>query len=304
MAFSVNRNEIITEAIAECGSLDPSDNPSGEEIDRGSKRLNMMVKAWMAEGANLWRREEVTCFVETSQSVYTFGTDHITTSYEETTLSASASASATSVSVTSASGLSLSDYFCVRLDDGTLHWTTIASIASTTIGLDDALPSAAASGNIVYSYTTKASSPKKILVAYRRDTSGNDTRVFIQGRVDYERLANKSSQGEITQIHHDPQVSASKIVVWPLTSETTNKLVMVVDRPFTDFGEATDVPDFPEEWYEALYLGLADKLAPAYGLAIPDRRELERRARDAFDRAKDFDVEEASLRFEFDTSGR
>jgi len=68
-----------------------------------------------------------------------------------TTLSASAAQFATSVQVSSVSGFSYLSDIGIVLDDGLTHWTHILSDCSTTtLTLNDKLPSAAASGNTVY----------------------------------------------------------------------------------------------------------------------------------------------------------
>ena len=304
MSFSITRNEIIEEAIAELGALDPSNAPDGHEISRAEKRLNMMIDGWMADGCKLWRRTNVTVFVNPSQSVYTFGTDHITESYVETTLSADAAAAAATISVSSAAGISKGDFIGIKNDSQVVEWDTVKAVDGTTVTLTGTLSEAAGADNAVYAYTAKAASPKKVLAAYRRNTSGNDTRVFIQGRLDYEELSNKDSDGEITQIHHEPLLTGSTITVWPRTSATTDKLVLTVDRAFTSFSEASSTPDFPAEWFEALYMGLANRLAPVYGLEPLERREIERRAYDVYERSRTYDQEEASLKLELDLSGR
>lgn len=73
------------------------------------------------------------------------------------TLSANAAGAATSISTTldwsALSGnevASVGDTIGIELDSGLIHKTTIASIGASTIGLTDALPTAAASGNEFY----------------------------------------------------------------------------------------------------------------------------------------------------------
>ena len=299
--FSVNQQDIVHEALAEVGAFDPGDLPSGEEYARAAKRLNMMVKAWMNLGGNLWRRQNLTVFVNPDQQEYVFGTDHITASYAQTTLNGAAVITATTLVLDSVTGLAANDNIGIKLTDNTVQWTTVDSdyVAGVlTVTIDDALTGAASDEGIVYYYTTKANSPKKILHAERRDTSGNDSQVFIYGRTDYELLSNKDVDGEITQIYHDPQVSASKIVVWPNTGALVDKLILTVDRPTEDLDDVADNPDFPQEWSEALYLGLATRLVGVYGLPDRERRDIRSRAHEALTNALDFDIEEASVIFE------
>lgn len=66
-----------------------------------------------------------------------------------TTLSAPEASGQTVLSVTSETGFAAGEHVGIILDDGTEHQTTVASTAAGTITVDDALPSAAASGNAV-----------------------------------------------------------------------------------------------------------------------------------------------------------
>lgn len=64
-----------------------------------------------------------------------------------TTLSGAEASGQTVISVTDASDMSVNDHFQVRLDDGTIHNSYITAISSNDVTINDALPSAAASGN-------------------------------------------------------------------------------------------------------------------------------------------------------------
>jgi hypothetical protein len=65
----------------------------------------------------------------------------------DTTLSANEAGGQTIISVTSVSGFNVDDTVRITLNDATIHQTTIDSIGASDITIDDALPSAADSGN-------------------------------------------------------------------------------------------------------------------------------------------------------------
>ena len=81
------------------------------------------------------------------------------------------------------------------------------------------------------------------------------------------------------------------------TEATGNQIYLVHQRPFTDFNASTDVPDFPQEWYDAVVYGLAVRLAPEYGVPIDQRQVLGREAADIKQAALSFGTEEGSLFF-------
>ncbi len=67
---------------------------------------------------------------------------------------------------------------------------------------------------------------------------------------------------------------------------------------------ANDDFEFPQEWYEAIVYGLAERIAPMIGYPIPDRQLLKSEARDYLDLALSFDVEHASVKFISDETQR
>lgn len=71
--FSLNRNELIKAALRHIGVGVTGETPSNEEISDASISLNMMLKAWMAEGVLLWKREEISLSLVDGQNTYTIG---------------------------------------------------------------------------------------------------------------------------------------------------------------------------------------------------------------------------------------
>ena len=268
---------------------------------RGVTRLNLMVKGWMAKGANLWRREQQVVYLVTGQASYTYGTDNITTVADtnETTLDAAEAASQTVLSVTSTSGFANSDVIGIKLDDGTIDFTTISSfVTNDTVTVATGLTSAAASGNNVYTYTTKATSPTKILFAYRRDPSDIDTPVALRSRDEYSNQTLKSTTGVITEVHHDRQLT-SKLFVWPTGEKSLDKLILIADRYTEDFDAVANTPDYPAEWMNALVWGLSSELSNVYGLPLQERAFLKSCAEQEFNEANTYDVEGSHIQFQY-----
>lgn len=306
--FTVSRSEIIEEAIANIGALDPGNTLSAEETARASVRLNLMIKGWMARGANLWRREEVILFLQSGQQSYAFGTDNFARSDDVvvTSLSTGMAAAATSATVASASNITSGDLVGIKLDNGSIYWPVGgATVAGSTLTFA-AAPSAAASGNAVYSYPYTGSAggvnttlnPVKIAFAFRRDSDNTDTTVRLISREEYVSLSRKGASGPVSEIHHDKQ-GASRILVWPAVDTNTDRLHLIVDRVVEDFDTVADTPDFPVEWLNALMWGLSAELSNTYGLPIQERQWLKQNAVMEFEAANSFDIEETTVRFEF-----
>ncbi len=144
--------------------------------------------------------------------------------------------------------------------------------------------------------------PLKILQAIRRDntvpTAPIDVPLQIAPYENYENLSSKLTTGAPNTLFYQPLGYTGQISVWPLpdTSWRTNgQLYIRYQRPFQDFDASTDEPDFPVEWHEALIYNLAVRLAPEYGLALPDRQTLIAEAKARLDEALSFGTEEGSL---------
>jgi hypothetical protein len=277
------------------GVYDPGEEPSPEESADAVLALQVMVKEWATQGIDVPWRETVTLFLQPGTQSYRIGPtgDHATTSYVETTLAASASASATTLSLTSTTGLTAADYIGVKLDDGSIHWTTIVNPATTSI--TTGLASAAAAGNAVYAYTTKANRPQKVVYAHRRDEDDQDTPVELIGDIAYRGLSNKSSTGPVTQCFYQPTLDNGTLFVWGTGGP--DKLLLICQPLVDDFDAASNNPQFPIEWAGALIYGLASELAPEYGLPLKERNDLMRRAAMKLESLLNYDVENASVIF-------
>jgi hypothetical protein len=143
--------------------------------------------------------------------------------------------------------------------------------------------------------------PLKVYQAWLHDEDTNiDVPMRILTRQEYNILGNKATVGMPIQIFYEPLRDHGVMHVFPTTdsySELHKKLYFVYQRPFEDFDAATDNPDFPQEWYDAVTYGLATRLAPEYGLPASDRKTLWQEATIIKNEAISFGTEEGSLYF-------
>jgi hypothetical protein len=299
--FAITRADIIGAALRKIGVFDEADDVSGEATTTASLALNMLVKEWVADGADIFLRTESTLFLQPDTNTYTLSTDHITDSYVETTLSAAEASGQTVISVTSSTGMTAADNVGIKMDDNTIHWTTIASVdSSTQITIDTATDDDAASGNKVYAYTTKSDRPQKILYAFRSDINGFDTEITIIGENEYRSQSNKTSDGPPVEIWYNPQgnQTTGKLHVWPDNGgKNWDKIVLIAQHLADDFDIGSNNPDFPIEWSNALTWGLAAEIGSEYGLPPQEISYLEAKARYKLDKMLDYDTENASVIF-------
>lgn len=306
--YSITRADIIEAALRKLGVYDQGETVDGNETAAANVALNLMVKEWVADGADIFLRTESTLFLQPNQKSYALSTDHITDSYVETTLSAAEASGQTVISVTSSTGMTASDNIGIKMDDDTIHWSTIASVdSSTQVTINDATDDDAASGNKVYAYTTKSSRPQKILFAYRSDVNGFDTEIHIVGENEYRRQSNKSAEGPPIEVWYNPQgnQATGKIWVWPVDGGSDwDKLVLINQILPDDFDAGADNPDFPIEWGNTLVWNLAAELSSEYGLPENQQGRLWQIAQYKLDKLLDYDVENASVEFALDSGRR
>lgn len=297
--FSVSRDNLIADSLTTVGGIDVGGTPSTAQYTDSARRLNMIVKAWMAQGISLWARGTGYVLPFTDAGSTTIGPSggHVTASYTQTTLSAAATDGATTISVTSATGITNAYYIGIEMDDDSMHWTTVNGAPSgTTVTLTAAIDDDAASGNYVYVYQTKLVRPIRVIDAYiHQQEADYDYPIEVLPFKTFHGSGTNSTAGIPIQINYDPQLTNGTLYVYPEFSGGRNIITITYQRPFEDFDATGDTPDFPQECYDALMMALAVRLAPVYGMPVQDRALLIREAKDALDLMKSNEPEEGSL---------
>jgi hypothetical protein len=116
----------------------------------------------------------------------------------------------------------------------------------------------------------------------------------------FNRLPSNSS-GVPIQVTYQPKMNLGTIKVWPTPdsySQTNVTIQLTYLRPLEYFSASTDTADFPEEWVSAIIYGLAVRLAPEYGVPLPDRQLLLKEAEMYQTTAEDNSFEDASIFFQ------
>ncbi len=300
--FSITGADIINSALRKIGEFDAAEDTAGADTKNALLALNLLVKGFSARGADLFIREEVTLFLQPGNKSYSLGSSasgNATTSFTETTLSAAEASGQTVIGVTSSTGMTAADVALIKMDDESLHVTTIVTVDSPTqITITTATDDDAASGNKVYAFTTRADLPQKILYAFRRDVNNLDTEVTIIGENEYQRQSNKASEGPPVEIFYRKGVTTGELFVWPVDGGSTwDKLVYIAQVLPDDFDATANNPEFPIEWGETLVYQLASRIAPEYGLPRLERALLASEAEFLLSEALAYDTENANVVF-------
>lgn len=295
--FSISRDTILREALSICGIIDETETPTAEMTSRGQITLNMMTKSWLAQGYHLWGLQECNLILADGQHRYSLSTtgDRFSANATITTLTAAASSGATTLTLDS-TGMTAADIIGIVQDDGTVKWTTIATVpGATSVTITAALTDDAASGALVYTYTSRTSRPLRIQSA-GVIVDDIETPLSIISRQEYFDLPTKTtSEGQPTQVYYDPQLGSGVLYVWPVPDANTYYLRITCERNLEDFTATADEPDFPIEWGEALCWGLACRLAPKYGVPMDKLAGIKMIADEHLQTALDFDRENVSI---------
>uniref|UniRef100_A0A6M3ILB3 Putative structural protein n=1 Tax=viral metagenome TaxID=1070528 RepID=A0A6M3ILB3_9ZZZZ len=270
--YNVDRNDIIDEALEQIGRKAAEQTIPNAIYASCGRSLNMLIKAWGAEGIGLWKDREIAVFQAYEGYSIDIGPsgDHATESYVKTEIETAAASGDATIEVDSISGITNGDYIGIELDDKTLQWTTINGVpAGTTITLTAVLTDAAAVDNHVYTYTTKAVRPLGFSEARVHYGNGDtENSIEIIGRKEYMEISNKLSTGVANSVYYDPQLTDGVLKVWSACNDVKNWLMMTAQMPIEDFDAGTDDADFAQEWFLPLSLNLAVLIAPKFGVTV------------------------------------
>src|SRR3990167_1547395 len=309
--FAVTRDNLITDALLYINAIGEGETPTANAVTEASRILNMLVKHRGTTGMPLWALKRG--FILPTTEVSSIDTNsHVVTDYSTTTLSADEADAQTILIVTSSTGMTAADQVGIEMDDGTMHWTTIVSVdSSTQITITTAIDDTAASGNRLYSYTAstdRVQRPIRIINANILEvTGGASWEITLEERQDYFNLGNRTTEGTPNRIYYDPRLGSSTadpataanwfgtIFIYPRFNSGDHIIEFTYQRPFQDFDAAGDHPDFPQEFYLSIVIELAALLGPKHGLDLKERQSLFAEAKMYRDEALESIYEEGSV---------
>jgi hypothetical protein len=282
--YSATAADIITAALEDINVLVAGETIDSDDSTMALRTLNMLVKQWsgnadQAQGLKVHTRQRITLFLAENQLQYLVGPGssdaRATTSYGRTTLSAAEALGQTVISITSNADsttvpgttvtMTSGDIVGIVLDDGTIHWSTISGTPAATMTIADSLASAAASGNYVYWFTSRAQRFVDIEHANLRDAEMIDTHVEVYTDVgQYESLPQKDGEGDPTAILVEPLRTQTRVTLDFAPQDVTKQLRLTVIYPAEDYDATTDDIAYPQEWFAALEWELAKRLAPKF----------------------------------------
>lgn len=283
--YSLTAAGIISVALENIGATPIGGTDRSTYVTTCLRRLNMIAKQFQgtsdgAQGIKVHTRQRVAMFLEKGQQTYLIGpgsTDSkASTQYGRTTISADEAAGQTTISITSNTDttnypgttvtMTAADVIGIELDTGAIHWSAISGTPSTTATITVALPSAAASGNYVYWFTSKAQRFPVIESAVLRYSTLVDTPIDVYTQVQQYDLgvADKYADGTPTRILVEPLRTNTRVTLNTQPTDVSQQIVMTVLYPAEDYDATSDDIAFPQEWLRALAWSLSKEVAPAF----------------------------------------
>ena len=306
--FTKTVGKIIQEALRDARIIPAEQTVQPIDNDRGLDALNNIAVAWQSQGINLWKQAQAIIPLVTNQRQYNLGpadTDDECADVEDffnTTTDAAELTGQTVISVTSTTNFAINDRIGIELDDNTRHWTTIVSfVTNDTVTITVSLPSGAALGNSVYTYTNKIERPVRITDAQYADTiDQSEVPVNRWSRSEYFNQPDKDSSGTVNQFYYSPQLTSGELFVWQVASSVNNVLRITYTQPAFVYSETTDIINYPSEFFLPLKWAIAAEIGPQYGLADNRQIFLEGKAENTLQKALDHDGETGSMIIEPD----
>lgn len=275
--FSVNRDQLIRQAMLHIRRLDEVEVPTAQDITDIGMMLNMLVKQWMhkgdfAPGLKTWTRRHGHLFLSSTTGQYTLGPDGIgwTNSYVQTSLTASLAIGATVLPLASVANINPGDTIGTT-SGAALNWNTVLSVNPIllTVTLTSGLIAGAALDAVVFSYTTPAQQPEVIETVFLRDQYHDDTPMRFMIVEEYDLLSSKTdltAPSDPTAIYYEFHLVDSLLFTDVSSAQDTTKhICMTYMEAIQDFNNPLDTPEYPQEWFLPLSFGLAKMIAPMYG---------------------------------------
>lgn len=196
------------------------------------------------------------------------------------------------------------DFIGIELDGGTRQWTNIVTVDSATqVTLNDALTGAAASGNTVFSYTTKMVRPQRVIDARSvRQPSTTEIPLFVLNRQEYFELSDKAQENTVNNFYYSPQLTDGELYVWPTSDAVKQYLRVTFVRPIDITVNNDDAVDIPAEWALALTWNLASLMLPGFKTDPQRQQILDQMAGIYLEEAIGYDHEYASMYVGFDNA--
>lgn len=280
--YSVTALNVINSAAEDIGVLVGGGSLSSADLATFLRTLNLLVKQWQGTsdkfpGLKIWTRQRLVVFPVADQVRYLVGPaagdDRASANSLAAVSTAAKAANATALVVSSTVGMTAADVLGIVTDAGPIGWTTISTVTDgTNLVLAANSIGAAASGKVVFTYTSKAQRFVDIEAAVLRDNSSVGQPIDIPLNIytdvaQYEAVVQKFADGDPLSILVEPMRLNTVVTTDFAPANMFKTLRLTVIYPSEDYDDATGADDiaYPQEYFAALEWELARRCAPKFG---------------------------------------
>lgn len=305
--FTVTRDEIINASLRLLGVIGTGETAGTEDYTNCSQALNIMIKSWAKKGFPLWVTQELSIPMITGINPYPLGptAGYLTSESIVINNAGSGGIDGTyALSITDAGGGTGAAGTYV-ISGGVLTTVTITAAGSSYVTPVVTFPSGSITGVSVTTSVVGVTCPRplRIVDAYIRDTSSNDTPMILISRQEYDILGDKSSQGVPNQFYYDDQLTTGQLYVYNVPAQNGYVMYAQIQRMFFDMTTGTNNFDFPQEWFQALKWGLACEILAEYGVSLQMIPYFEQKATMYIEECFNWSQEEAGVFFTPNSQG-
>jgi hypothetical protein len=282
--YSLTAAQTITAALEDLGVISAGGTVASADSATALVRLNLIAKQYGIPSSGLnqqpIQRQRVTLVLAKGQQSYLVGpasTDsRSSTALGRTTISATEAIGQTVISITSNTDttsypgstvtMTSGDIVGIELDDGTVQWSTISGTPASTMTISDALTVAAAAGNAVWWFTSRAQRMLHVEAAVLRDENFNDTPLSVYRTAEAYALGNSSkfADADPTCVLVEPLRLNTKITLDAQPTDVTKTIVLTGWYQQEDYDSSSNDVALPQEALRFLEWELAFALSPAY----------------------------------------
>lgn len=146
--------------------------------------------------------------------------------------------------------------------------------------------------------------PLRVLDAFLRNLVGGsinqDLPLTVLSRQEYEQFGNKTQGSIPNSIYYQPLIPNGSLTMYPpVKTSAQYESHLFVQVPINDIINATDVPDFPAECYQALKWNLCAEIAGPYVSSERKLQRIDQYAQMYKREMEDWSQEEASIYLQY-----
>lgn len=304
--FEQTRNEIVRSAYENCRVAIDGEELSAEQLTKGVRVLNRLLKHWQNQGFHMWKLPEAWLFAQKGQAEYKLGKNGDFAGYnvKKNQMAFPVYGGFNQFYLKINQPFPDEGDFIVIVTPCGFFKSTVTEVNDYAVKINDILPPCGACcGADVYFFKNKIDRPLKILQARRYLLGGNDIELLNLENAEYFRLPQKEQQGTPTSWTYVPTLNEGTFYLWNTPDANNCIIKFTYEQAFDIFENSKETPDITQEWLEALVWELSYRLSASCGLDLNEREWLKAQAKETLAEARIFDQETGGFQIVPDYKG-